>query len=245
MQDLKSFLDEAEKGVIYFSLGSNIKSKYINEEKRNIIMETFSELPYKVLWKFENDELPNKPSNVKISKWLPQQDILGHPNIKLFITQAGLQSTEEAIYNQVPVLALPFIADQHRNAKRINEIGFGLHLDFSKLTKEGFKNSILEIINNPKYKEKTKELNDLLHDRPMTGLESAVWWTEYVIRHKGAPYFRNRVIDMPWYEYFLLDVIGFLLLIAAIATFVLYAIVKLLIRCAKQVLGGATKIKTT
>lgn len=40
-------------------------------------METFAELPYDVLWKFENKSLANLPKNVIINKWLPQQDVLG------------------------------------------------------------------------------------------------------------------------------------------------------------------------
>jgi len=34
-----------------------------------------------------------------------------------------------------------------------------------------------------------------------------VYWTEYVIRHKGAPHLRSAVLDLAWYQYFLLDVI--------------------------------------
>lgn len=221
-QELKSFLDEAKEGVIYFSLGSNIKSINIDEDKRKSIMEVFSELPYKVLWKFENESMPDKPANVKISQWLPQQDLLGHPNIKLFITQAGLQSTEEAITNHVPLLALPFMADQHFNAKKITKLGIGLHLKFSSLTKEEFKEAILEITGNPKYKEKIKEVSNLLDDRPNTGLERAVWWTEYVLRHKGAPYFRPAVVDMPWYKYFLLDVLGFIFTVISVTVYLAY-----------------------
>lgn len=114
------------------------------------LIDTFAELPYKVLWKFEEDELKNKPKNVKISKWLPQQDLLGHPNIKLFITQAGLQSFEEAVLNGVPLLALPFIADQYGNARRIVNLGLGLNLDFKTLTKDTLLKSVLEIIGNAK-----------------------------------------------------------------------------------------------
>ncbi|KAI7815683.1 UDP-glucuronosyltransferase [Rhyzopertha dominica] len=229
-QDIKSFLDDAKEGVIYFSLGSNIKSTNIDEKKRNIIMETFAELPYKILWKFEDEEMPNKPPNVKISKWLPQQDLLGHPNVKLFITQCGLQSTEEAIANETPMLGIPFIVDQHSIARRLSKLGIGLHLDVKALTRDKFKTAILEIVENPAYKEKIKKINELMIDQPMTGLEKFLWWTEYVLRHKGAPYFRNRVVDMPWYEYFLLDVIGFLLFVAFLIVFVVYTLFKLLIR---------------
>lgn len=112
--------------------------------------ETFAKLPYKVLWKFEDDQMDRKPENIKISKWLPQQDILRHSNIKLFITQAGLQSIEEALSNGVPLLALPFMADQHFNAKTISKLGFGLYFDFQTLSEEQFLTSILDLVQNPK-----------------------------------------------------------------------------------------------
>jgi glucuronosyltransferase len=63
--------------VIYFSLGSNTRSDHLPEQKRLAFLEAFSELPQKVLWKWESDVLPGQPSNVKLGKWLPQQDILG------------------------------------------------------------------------------------------------------------------------------------------------------------------------
>lgn len=76
-QDLKSFLDNAKEGVIYFSMGSNLKSKNLPKEKRDEILRAFSKLKQKVLWKWEDDSLPGQPSNVKLARWLPQQDILG------------------------------------------------------------------------------------------------------------------------------------------------------------------------
>jgi UDP:flavonoid glycosyltransferase YjiC (YdhE family) len=46
VQELQKFLDEV-KGVIYFSLGSNVRS--VPEEKRRVFIEAFSELPQKIL----------------------------------------------------------------------------------------------------------------------------------------------------------------------------------------------------
>lgn len=145
------FLDNATEGVVYFSLGTNIKSKFLPEDRQNIIKKTFGNLPYQVLWKFENDKLEGCPENVKISKWLPQQDLLRHPNIKLFITQAGLQSTQEALINGVPLIALPFMGDQLFNAKSIDIIGVGKRLNIHTITEEDFHSSILEVIKNPTY----------------------------------------------------------------------------------------------
>lgn len=75
--DLQEYLDNAKNGAIYFSMGSNVKSKFMEPEKRDAILKVFSKLKVKVLWKWEDENLPGKPENVKISKWLPQQDILG------------------------------------------------------------------------------------------------------------------------------------------------------------------------
>lgn len=70
-------MDSSSNGVVYFSLGSNVKSSQLNTAILKTLSEALGKLPYKVLWKFEKDELPGKPENVKIEKWLPQQDVLG------------------------------------------------------------------------------------------------------------------------------------------------------------------------
>lgn len=148
--DLQKYLDQSENGVIYLSFGSNVKSAELKPEIRQIIIETLKDLPYDVLWKFENDSLPHKPENVRIEKWLPQQDVLAHKNIKLFITQGGMQSMEETIDRGVPVVAIPFFNDQTANAKKIEGFGIGKRLDLEDLTVDSLKSKIFEVINNPK-----------------------------------------------------------------------------------------------
>lgn len=74
---------------------------------------------------------------------------LGHSNIKLFITQGGLQSIEEAIYNHVPMLGLPLISDQKFNIQKIVSKKLGLQLDSNKLEEKTLNETILEVINNP------------------------------------------------------------------------------------------------
>lgn len=81
-EDLQKYLDEADDGVIYFTLGGNLKSKHLPLETRNAILSVFSKFKQRVLWKFEED-LPEKPGNVEIRKWLPQQDVLGIPNYSI------------------------------------------------------------------------------------------------------------------------------------------------------------------
>jgi glucuronosyltransferase len=76
-QDLKTFLDEAKDGFIFFSLGTNLRSDKLTLVKRQALLDAFSELSQRVLWKFESDIMPGQSPNLKIGKWLPQSDILG------------------------------------------------------------------------------------------------------------------------------------------------------------------------
>jgi glucuronosyltransferase len=69
----------------------------------------------------------------------------------LFITQCGLQSFQEAVYHGVPILGIPFFADQKYNAKKIATEEIGLHLPFHELTKEKLLTSITAIFNDSKY----------------------------------------------------------------------------------------------
>ncbi|XP_018335691.1 UDP-glucuronosyltransferase 2B7 isoform X1 [Agrilus planipennis] len=222
-QDLQKELDKATNGVIYFSLGSNVKSANISSQLRNVIISSFAELPYTILWKWETDHLPGKPDNVITRKWLPQEAVLAHPNVKAFITQGGLQSMEEAIYYRKPLIGMPFFADQMKNVRSIAEHGIGVALNTDTLTKEKLKSAILEVVNDKKYKEKISELSDLMWDQPMSGLDTAIWWIEYVIRHKGAKHLRSPLLDLPLYQYLLLDVLAFVFGVIATTLGLLYA----------------------
>lgn len=76
-QDLEKFLNESEHGVVYFSMGSMVRLSTLTPEQHLAFTTVFSRLRQRVLWKWEEDVMPNQPDNVKIAKWLPQRDILG------------------------------------------------------------------------------------------------------------------------------------------------------------------------
>jgi glucuronosyltransferase len=113
---MKKFVEAGKKGAVLVSMGTNIRSDQLDNERLSMFLEAMEQLPdYNFIWKFESDSLPgNLPKNVMIIPWLPQNDILGHPRTKGFITHSGLLGTHEAIWHGVPMVGIPFIADQHR-----------------------------------------------------------------------------------------------------------------------------------
>ncbi|XP_050677196.1 UDP-glycosyltransferase UGT5-like [Leptidea sinapis] len=201
-QDLQDYLDSSKNGVIYLSFGCNAQSSKLPRDKIQMFIRVFSNLPYDILWKWETDELPGKPPNIKISKWLPQSDLLYHPSVKLFITQGGLQSTEEAINAGVPVIGIPMFADQWYNVEKYVHHKIGLRLDFKTLDKEKLKTAIDIVLNDTSYKENMVLLRDLMKDEPHRSLERAVYWTEYVLRHGGARHMRAAAANMSRAQYY-------------------------------------------
>ena len=118
---IAQFLDSAKEGVIYVSFGSVIQASQMSDEKRRIFLNSFRKLKQKVLWKWETEHMEGLPDNVMLSKWLPQQEILAHPNLKLFITHGGQSSFQETLCHKKPVVSLPCIA-QHIPFQHINHV---------------------------------------------------------------------------------------------------------------------------
>ncbi|KAL0860430.1 hypothetical protein ABMA27_009819 [Loxostege sticticalis] len=223
-QELKSYLDSSANGVIYISFGTNVNPSQLPADKIQVLAKVFSELPYNVLWKWDKDVLPGQTENIRISKWLPQSDLLRHPNVKLFITQGGLQSTDEAITAGVPLIGMPMLGDQWFNVEKYTHHKIGLRLDMETLTEEGFKNAIEKVIGDESYRQNIKRLGILMRDQPQPPLERAVWWTEYVIRHSGARHLRAPAANMSWHQYLELELVFSLLFIAIISSAVLVAL---------------------
>lgn len=84
-----------------------------------------------------------------------------------------------------------------------------------------------------RYRNNAQRRSKLIHDRPIKPLDLAVYWTEFVIRHKGAPHLRVAGVDLPWYKYLLLDVISFVILVSTTFIFIIYFIVRK-ICCARR-----------
>jgi glucuronosyltransferase len=58
-------------------MGSNVKSSEMPGGTIDALIEAFSKVKQRVLWKWETDTLPGNSTNVKLGKWFPQADILG------------------------------------------------------------------------------------------------------------------------------------------------------------------------
>jgi len=131
-------------------MGSVLQGSNLPETQRKILLHAFSQLKQNVLWKWETETMPDLPPNVKLIKWAPQQDILGHPKCRAFITHGGLGSITEAIFYGVPFIGIPMFGDQITNVEKFIRLDIARRLEFAELTEVGVINAVEALLSDPK-----------------------------------------------------------------------------------------------
>ncbi|XP_045852890.1 UDP-glucuronosyltransferase 2A2 isoform X2 [Meles meles] len=173
----------------------------------------------KVLWRYKGKKPATLGDNTRLYDWIPQNDLLGHPKTKAFITHGGTNGIYEAIYHGIPMVGVPMFADQPDNIAHMKAKGAAVEVDINTMTSEDLLNALRTVINEPSYKENATRLSKIHHDQPVKPLDRAVFWIEFVMRHKGAKHLRPAAHNLTWFQYHSLDVIGFLLACVATAIF--------------------------
>lgn len=92
--------------------------------------------------------------------------------------------------------------------------------------------------------ENVKTASKIFKDRPMSPANLVVYWTEYVLRHKGAPHMTSYAINLSWYQYYLLDVIALILVFIIVVVFTFYRIFKFISKYFTNYSGKCTKSKS-
>ncbi|XP_040603235.1 UDP-glucuronosyltransferase 2B17-like isoform X1 [Mesocricetus auratus] len=209
-KEMEDFVQSSGKhGVVVFTLGSMVSN--VTEEKANTIAWALAQIPQKVLWRFDGKTPDTLGPNTRVYKWLPQNDLLGHPKTKAFVTHGGANGIYEAIHFGIPMIGIPLFGEQHDNIAYMVAKGAAVALNFRTLTRSDLLSALEAVIDNPFYKENVMWLSTIHNDQPMKPLDRAVFWIEFVMRHKGAKHLRPLAYNLTWYQYCSLDVIGFLL----------------------------------
>ncbi|XP_037542278.1 UDP-glucuronosyltransferase [Nematolebias whitei] len=231
--DLKEFVDgSGDDGFIVFTLGSIVSNMPM--EKAKHFLDAFGQIPQRVVWRYTGALPDNIPKNIRVMKWLPQNDLLAHPKAKVFMTHGGTHGIYEGICNGVPMLMFPLFGDQGDNVERMVARGVAEKHSIYDMTSETLVAALKKIIQDKSYQERMTELSQIHLDRPVQPLDLAVFWSEFVMRHKGAPHLRVAAHDLNWIQYHSLDVAGFLL---AIVIVVLWVTLKSCLFCTRKCCG--------
>ncbi|XP_060805983.1 UDP-glucosyltransferase 2 [Amyelois transitella] len=216
---LQNIMDNANHGVIYFSLGTNLESRLMSGDMISSLLTMFSKLKQAVIWKFE-EHLKNVPKNVYLARWAPQLNILAHPNLKIFITHSGRMSLTEAVHYGVPVIGIPMYADQFLNIKACVKKHVGLEVTLKENLADDLMDAITEILNNRTYTDKALELSMTYNHRPLTPGQELVYWAEHTVISKGARHLRPTTQEVFLYQKSYIDLILVVIFIGSFICFV-------------------------
>ncbi|CAL8125213.1 unnamed protein product [Orchesella dallaii] len=235
-------------GFIYVSFGSEADMSKSPEFIRKIFFSAVGKIKTRFLWRWDGERPAGMPKNVMTAKWMPQQDILGHPKIRGFITHGGLLSMQEAVYHGVPMIVFPVFAEQDYNAERLHRTGRGIRLDFGNLTEPQLEGAINRLLTDQSIKHEMKLTSERFKDRPSKPVDTALWWVNYILRHEDTSFLRpgRLASSLSWYQRRQLDVWAFL---SFTILFLLYVITKSLLKLLSLCCGkrkatvGVTKTK--
>ncbi|KAK0133818.1 UDP-glucuronosyltransferase 3A1 [Merluccius polli] len=209
-QDLEAWVcGRGEAGFIVVTLGSMVSS--VSVERLLVELTVgFSRLPQGVLWRYDVQRWPSHldtPPNVRLVPWLPLNDLLGHPNVRLFVTHGGQNSLLQAVYHGVPVLAIPLFGDQFDNAVRAEAKGLGLTLRPTHITRNRIEAAVHTLTREDRFKTSALSLSRIHKSHPVPPGLRLTQWVEHILHSGGGAHLRPMAYVQPWRQRWLLDIL--------------------------------------
>ncbi|MDS0525428.1 glycosyl transferase [Clostridium sp. SHJSY1] len=159
-EDISDFPYKEIKGrkVVYISLGT-VYSNY-DIKLYDIFFKAFKDVNVAVVMTAYKTDLSefDVPKNFIVKNYISQTEILKYADVA--VTHSGMNSTNDLLFNNVPFVAIPLGADQPYMANRAAQLGACISLEKDKLTPEILRDSVREVLENPKYIENIKKINE-------------------------------------------------------------------------------------
>jgi MGT family glycosyltransferase len=148
---------EPDRPLVYLSLGTIFNNK---PDLIRTCFEALGDTDYQVVAalgrQLDRNQLGVVPPRFILAAHVPQLALLAHA--QAFIMHAGMNSTMEAVYYGVPMVALPQMLEQAMTVRRIAELGVGVGLDPSTVTADQLRDAVSTVIEDPSIAKRVQEL---------------------------------------------------------------------------------------
>ncbi|MDI3410828.1 glycosyltransferase [Bacillus sonorensis] len=145
--------------VLYISMGTVLDNK---EAFFNTCIDAFSDFQGKVVIaageRADQSLLKEAPGHFIISSYVPQLEVLQQADV--FITHGGMNSVNEAIHYEVPLVVIPHDKDQPVVAARLAELGAGYTLSEDDVNADTLKEAVNEAVENAAYLQGIRKIKD-------------------------------------------------------------------------------------
>ncbi|KAM4720524.1 UDP-glucuronosyltransferase 2A2-like [Anableps anableps] len=228
-EDLEAFVQSSgDAGVVVVTFGSMVTN--LAADRANVIASALGRLPQKVIWRYSGKSPATLSPNTKLFDWIPQNDLLGHPLTRAFVTHGSTNGLYEALFHGVPVVGIPLFGDQPDNLARLSRRGAAVVLHFNLMTVDELAEVLHAVINEPSFRSNMRHLSSLQPQQPVAPLSTAAFWLEFVMRHGGAKHLRVASHDLYWFQYYSLDTGVALLLIVTAGSALCWAGLRCILR---------------
>jgi UDP:flavonoid glycosyltransferase YjiC (YdhE family) len=217
--DLAKFADSANEGLVVVSFGGSLTTEF-PEEMLKRLMDGLGAIKYKVIIRLKTKPTFKIGSNILLTSWLPQNDLLGHKNTVLFITHCGFSSVNEAVYHGVLMLGFPNQDEQKHNAIRFADKNYGTYMDRNTFKADDLKMAVESMMADSKYKDAIKRASRIIQGRRSTSTEEAVYWIDHVIKF-GGDHLVPETRKLSWYQIMMLDIAVTVLAIILLSVYIL------------------------
>jgi MGT family glycosyltransferase len=151
------------KKIIYISLGTIFNNSI---EFYESCLEAFKDINAEIIMsvgkKIDISIFKNIPSNFSVHNYVPQLEVLKHADV--FITHGGMNSTNEGLYYDVPLILIPQSVDQPLVANRVAELGAGIVIEKSETTPEMLKKCVERIFSDNSFKINSEKIGKSLRE---------------------------------------------------------------------------------
>ena len=225
--------DKKDRSVVYISMGS--MAELTSEQGRSILEGIMaSHFNYSVVWALREsnrnaiEEVKIDPKRIFIASWISQFTMLGHKTVAMAILHCGLGGVQEALYNKIPVICVPYGYDQFDIAARLEDWGLGIHINTLKLNEKEVSN-VVERVGGGALGSKVEKMSIIL--RASGGTKAAADLVELyaeVGHEHGVPAFAQ--YKWGWVEYYNMDVWGLILMVIGVLVWMMVKCLKMCYR---------------
>jgi UDP:flavonoid glycosyltransferase YjiC (YdhE family) len=136
--------------LVYVTFGSEVPRTPRFPGLYRDVLQQLADLPVRVLLTIgtlrEPHELGPVPANAHVEQWIDQADVM--PHASAVVCHGGFGTVRATLTAGLPLVTLPFFADQPVNAQRAAELGAGVALGSA----DGLAASVRRVLSEPGFR---------------------------------------------------------------------------------------------
>ena len=150
-------IEKTKDKLIYISMGTVVNDQ-MNFYKNCI--KAFGDTNYQVIMSIGNlvdaKDLGEIPENISVHSFVDQIAVLNKADV--FLSHCGMNSVNESLYYEVPLVMYPQTKEQDGVANRVTQLGAGIRLE--KATALAIRESVEQVLSDDSYRRNATAISD-------------------------------------------------------------------------------------